>query len=152
MHTHPLPSPCACTTLRKASRAITRFYDEALETAGVTATQFAVMRAVERQGTVTMSHVAKTLVMDRTSFYRAVMPLVRDRLLRYARSTGDARAKCLAITPKGRARMAAAAKAWEDAQDRMVSRIGPQRWKQTAALLLTLADDVSTWTNDESDE
>src|SRR5262249_5171925 len=65
-------TPCACTTLRKAARAVTRFYDAAIERAGMTTTQFAVLRAAERAGTVTMSRVADDLVMDRTSLYRTV--------------------------------------------------------------------------------
>lgn len=142
--------PCACTTLRKASRAVTRFYDEAIAAAGLTAAQLAVLRAVERHGTVTMSRVADALVMDRTSFYRAVAPLVRDGLLRDGALAGDARAKCVALTPKGRARMAAAATAWEAAQDRMIARVGAQRWRDLSALLLEITDDVKTWTLEAS--
>src|SRR5437879_13899705 len=77
-------TPCACTTLRKAARAVTRFYDAAIERAGMTTTQFAVLRAAERAGTVTMSRVADDLVMDRTSLYRTVAPLLREGWLRRA--------------------------------------------------------------------
>ena len=90
--------PCTCTTIRKAARAVTRFYDEALGRAGLTATQFAVMRAVERAGTVTMSRVADALVMDRTSLYRTVAPLMREGLLRCTSAEDDARAKCLVVS------------------------------------------------------
>ena len=142
-------TPCACTTLRKAARAVTRFYDAAIERAGMTTTQFAVLRAAERAGTVTMSRVADDLVMDRTSLYRTVAPLLRDGWLRCASSDDDARAKCLVVTPLGRSRIARAAKEWDAAQARVVAHIGRRRWGRLSASLLEIAEQVRTWTPEE---
>jgi len=126
---------CACTTLRKASRAVTRFYDEALRPTDLTATQFAVMRAVEREKKVPMSHVARTLVMDRTTFYRAIAPLLRAGDLRWAPSAGDGRAKWLQLSASGRRRMNRAAGRWAAAQRRMVEKIGLARWRELSRWL-----------------
>jgi DNA-binding MarR family transcriptional regulator len=142
--------PCACTTLRKASRAVTRYYDEAIERAGMTTTQFAVLRGVERAGAVTMSRIADTLIMDRTSLYRVIAPLLRDGLLKSASSGDDARAKWLAVTPLGRSRMARAAKEWETAQARMMAHIGRRRWRRLSASLLEIAEAVRTWSSGEA--
>jgi DNA-binding MarR family transcriptional regulator len=151
MYIHQMSSspPCACTTLRKAARAVTRFYDAAIERAGMTTTQFAVLRAAERAGTVTMSRLADDLVMDRTSLYRTVAPLLRDGWLRSEASDDDARAKCVVLTPLGRSRIARAAKEWEVAQARVVAHIGPQRWASLSASLLEIAEQVRTWTPEE---
>src|SRR2546423_11508459 len=140
IHQMSYSSPCACTTLRKAARAVTRFYDAAIERAGITTTQFAVLRAAERAGTVTMSRVADDLVMDRTSLYRTVAPMLRDGWLRSAPSDDDARAKCVVITPLGRSRMACAAREWDVVQARVVAHIGHRRWGRLSASLLEIAD------------
>jgi DNA-binding MarR family transcriptional regulator len=136
------PWPCACTTLRKASRAVTRFYDEALRATRFTTTQFAVMRAVSREGNVPMSRVAETLVMDRTSLYRAVAPLLRGKDLELAPSPEDGRAKVLRVTESGKRRMARAARKWASAQQRMVETMGIDRWRELSQLLEQTAEDA----------
>ena len=141
--------PCACTTIRKAARAITRFYDEAIERGGLTSTQFAVLRAVEREGDAPMSRVADALVMDRTSLYRVVAPLVRDRLLRCSSSNDDARAKHLTLTPLGRAQIARAARHWAAAQSRVEAHVGTQQWQRMSVWLTELADEVRTWSAED---
>jgi hypothetical protein len=73
--------PCACTTLRKAARAISRIYDEALAGAGINVTQLAILRAIGRAGDdgAPLSRLAENLVMDNTSLYRGLGPLIRSR-------------------------------------------------------------------------
>ena len=137
------------TTLRKAARAVTRFYDAAIERAGMTTTEFAVLRAAERAGTVTMSRVADDLVMDRTFLYRAVAPLLREGWLRCAPSDDDTGAKCVVITSLGRSRIARAASEWDAAQARVVAHIGRRRWGRLSASLLEIAEQVRTWTPEE---
>jgi DNA-binding MarR family transcriptional regulator len=129
-------APCACTTLRKASRAVTRFYDEALRPTRLTTTQFAVMRAIHRAGKVPMSHVAETLVMDRTSLYRSVAPLLRAGDLQSVSSEEDSRAKFLQLSTSGKRRMARAARNWAVAQRQMVQKIGSARWLELSQWLL----------------
>jgi DNA-binding MarR family transcriptional regulator len=133
-------SPCACTTLRKASRAVTRFYDEMLRPEGLTATQLAILRAVDREGQVPMSHVAEALVMDRTSLYRAVGPLLRAGDLVSVPSEEDGRAKFLRLTGSGKRRLARAGRRWARAQKQMIEEIGPDRWPDLSRLLHETAE------------
>ena len=44
------PAQCACARLRKAARAVTQFYDQALKPAGVTPNQFTILATLERSG------------------------------------------------------------------------------------------------------
>lgn len=115
----------------------------------MTTTHFAVLREVERAGMVTMSRVADALIMDRTSLYRVIAPLLRDGLLQCTSSDDDARAKCLAVTRLGKSRMVRAAREWEAAQARLVSHVGPREWQRLSASLLELAEQVRTWTPEE---
>jgi DNA-binding MarR family transcriptional regulator len=133
-------TPCACTTLRKASRAVTRFYDDVLRPTELTTTQFAILRAVAREGRVPMSRVAEALVMDRTSLYRAVAPLLRSKDLELAPSNRDGRAKVLRLSQKGKRRMERAAGRWALAQRRMVKQIGAARWRELSRWLLETSE------------
>jgi DNA-binding MarR family transcriptional regulator len=132
--------PCACTTLRKASRAVTRFYDEMLRPEGLTATQLAVLRAVDREGAVPMSHVADALVMDRTSLYRSVGPLLRAGDLVSVPSEADGRAKFLRLSRSGKRRLARAGRRWALAQKKMIEEIGPDRWPDLSRWLHETAE------------
>ncbi|MES2289741.1 MAG: MarR family winged helix-turn-helix transcriptional regulator [Pseudomonadota bacterium] len=118
--------PCVCTTLRKASRAVTRAYDEGLADSGMTITQFAVLRNLDRQGAMPLSRLAELLVMDRTSLYRLIAPLERHGWVSVADGAG--RAKLASITDAGRAAMLAATPAWEKVQDGLVGAMGAEAW------------------------
>lgn len=67
--------------MRRATRALTRAYDEALAPFGITVQQFAILRDIQRAGTIPLPRLAEGLVMDRTSLYRALPPLEREGLL-----------------------------------------------------------------------
>jgi DNA-binding MarR family transcriptional regulator len=121
-----LSHPCVCTTLRKASRAVTRAYDEGLADSGMTITQFAVLRNLDRQGAMPLSRLAELLVMDRTSLYRLIAPLERHG--RVSVADGEGRAKLASITDAGRAAMLAATPAWEKVQDGLVGAMGAEAW------------------------
>ena len=128
--------PCVCTTLRKASRAVTRAYDEGLSDSGMTITQFAVLRNLDRQGQMPLSRLAELLVMDRTSLYRLIAPLERQDRVRIVNGVG--RAKLASITDAGRAAMAAATPAWERVQERLTLAMGTEAWSALQAQLRVL--------------
>lgn len=132
------PHPCVCTTLRKASRAVTRAYDEGLCDTGMTITQFAVLRNLDRQGGMPLSRLAELLVMDRTSLYRLIAPLERQGWV----SVGDGggRAKRASISDAGRATMLAATPAWERVQDKLTDAMGAEAWSALQASLRRLGD------------
>ena len=119
---------CACTNLRKAARAIARFYEEHLAAAGLTATQFAVLRTVERKGRILLSRLAEELVMDRTSLYRAMAPLLEHRWLRTGGDPLDKRALAVELTPSGMKKIRAALPCWEKAQKAFLAEFGRANW------------------------
>lgn len=133
MHMHqrisPLDLPCACTSLRKAARAVTRVYDEALAETGLNAAQLAILRALGRAGEagIALSRLAEQLVMDRTSLYRALQPLARAGFIAVEGGT-TGRAKTAFVTEEGRRKAEVAAPFWEAAQSRVVGEFGSKRW------------------------
>jgi DNA-binding MarR family transcriptional regulator len=142
MHMHYMPTaidlPCACTTLRKATRAVSRIYDEALAAAGINVTQLAILRAIERAGDAgaPLSRLAENLVMDNTSLYRGLGPLIRSRWV-VVTQAGKGRTKLVRLTTKGKRVTDAAAEPWEAAQSKVVEAFGVDRW---AALHQSIAD------------
>lgn len=122
MHMHQT-SPCLCTTLRKASRAITRIYDEHLAGSGMTTTQFAILRNLAREGDMSLSRLAELLVMDRTSLYRTIDPIERHGWVAIAPAP-QGRAKIARLTQAGQAALDGALGAWEAAQTSMAGAIG----------------------------
>lgn len=143
MHMHsdrsPVDLPCACTTVRKAARAISRVYDDALAGAGMNVGQLAILRAIGRADPagVALGSLAATLVMDNTSLYRALAPLERAGWVEITPS-GTGRAKRVRHTDAGRAATAAAAAAWQAVQSRIVTAFGVARWADVQAAIADL--------------
>jgi DNA-binding MarR family transcriptional regulator len=130
--------PCACTALRKATRAVSRIYDDALATVGMNITQFAILRVIGRAGDggVPLSRLAESLVMDKTSLYRGLGPLIRSGWVVVTQAR-KGRTKLVRLTTKGRRVTDAAAEPWEAAQSNVVEAFGLERW---AALHESIAD------------
>jgi DNA-binding MarR family transcriptional regulator len=130
--------PCACTTLRKATRALSRIYDDALAAVGMNVTQLAILRVIGRVGDsgVPLSRLAESLVMDKTSLYRGLGPLIRSGWV-VVKQAGKGRTKLVRLTTKGRRVTDAAAEPWEAAQSKVLEAFGVERW---AALHQSIAD------------
>ncbi len=127
-------SECLCERLRRAARAATRLYEEALATVELTATQFAILVALHLRGALPLSRLAERLVLDRTSLYRAVRPLARRGVLRVA-AGGTGRERLAALTAAGRRLIERSLPAWEDTQRRFVEALGVRTWRALSSTL-----------------
>ena len=124
---------CICVNLRRASRAISQLYDEAMAASGLKVTQFSLLRAIERNEPVAITVLADDMELDRTTLARNLAPLERDRLL--TRSGGrDQRVTEVRLTPAGRAAIARALPLWETAQAMVGQHLGPQQLTQLRAI------------------
>jgi DNA-binding MarR family transcriptional regulator len=118
---------CACSNLRKAARAVTQIYESALEPSGIRATQLPVLVALSLMEQAPLTRVADVLVMDRTTLSRNLRPLERCGWVRIRRGP-DRRERYLSLTGTGRAALERALPFWEEAQARVVGKIGQARW------------------------
>ena len=119
---------CVCLNLRKASRIITQMYDDALKPSGLRSTQLPVLATLVSAGPMTVNSVAEELLMDRTSLSRLLRPLVTRGLIKMTPGQ-DRRTRELSITDRGREAVAAAIPMWDGVQDRVVERLGQNRWR-----------------------
>jgi DNA-binding MarR family transcriptional regulator len=128
---------CACGKLRKASRAVTQYYEAALQPSNLTITQFGLLVALNLAEPVPIGVLADELVMDRTTLKRNIELLVRDGMVEIVQGN-DRRAKLLKSTGKGRTSFERAIPLWDKAQNSLVARFGKQNLKELGNSLAAL--------------
>jgi DNA-binding MarR family transcriptional regulator len=115
---------CNCLAIRQAARHVTQFYDRYLAPAGLRTTQFSILAKLKARGPLSINGLAEQMVMDRTTLGRNILPLEREGLIEIAPGSTDRRMKEVKLTEAGRARLAAAAPAWAEAQARFEEVFG----------------------------
>lgn len=120
---------CTCFNLRKATRAVTQLYDEALRPSGLRATQFSLLSVVGAFGTVSISDLAEEAVMDRTTLTRNLSVLEQEGLIRIEPGE-DARVREVSLTPAAVEKLAEARSYWAKAQAHMTDALGAPRVKR----------------------
>lgn len=118
---------CTCFNLRKATRALTQIYDEALRPVGLGANQIAILTIVKAMGPVGMSNLAAELVMDRTTLTRNLKPLQNSGYLK-SQPGKDKRQRMITLTPSGRNALVKAEPIWKAVQTRIAKNLGHTRW------------------------
>jgi DNA-binding MarR family transcriptional regulator len=137
MITETTSSPCVCARLRRASRALTRVYDEALQPIGLTVTQFSLLRNVERMGEPTVTELADVTGHERSGLWRGLQPLARDGLLILAPGS-DQRTRRVRLTDAGRDVLVRGLPGWTAAQTRVETVLGEERRGELIKLLQEL--------------
>ena len=129
-----LLAECACSDLRRATRAVSRMYEDYLRGEGLTATQFALLGLIRAEKQLSISALGRHMVMDRTSITRALAPLERDGLI-HSRPGADKRIRIVSLTNKGRKLAERAEPRWRQAQEALLETIGEDHWRAMLTLL-----------------
>ncbi len=129
---------CVCANLRRATRAVTKIYDDALRPSGLKITQFNLLGSLMALGPTTLSELAKDMVIDRTTLTRNLEPL-EARGLVASQGGADRRERQLTITAEGVAALTAAYPLWQAAQKSIMKLIGQANWQAAAPALRALA-------------
>lgn len=129
-----------CASLRRASRAVTRFYDARMASCGLKASQYTVLRTLEAAGPRRQHDLADALSADQTTMSRVLGPLEREGWI-IARVGDDRRERHFSLTPAGRRKLAAAEPLWRRAQDDLKARLEAHEWEalRSAVSRLTTA-------------
>jgi DNA-binding MarR family transcriptional regulator len=136
---HQLPylseyGPCACSQLRRAARKLSLLYDQALQPAAVTVTQYALLVNVARAGEISRTALATQLGTDRTTLTRNLLPLEKAGLIVPAESA-DRRERLIRLSAGGTRKVRESFPLWQKAQERFASQMGPAKLKQFRAAL-----------------
>lgn len=130
-------SGCTCFKLRSLSRRVTQFYDRALAACGLKVTQFSLLAhalRAQREGSLSVSELARLLASDRTTVTRNLRPLVAAGLIEVG-AGGDARSRSVVVTPAGAAAYRAALPIWREAETRMRVLLGGDQIAQLHDLI-----------------
>jgi DNA-binding MarR family transcriptional regulator len=126
--------PCACASLRRTARAVTRMYNHELRPTGLELTQFTLLMALEITGETTQGALGKLLALDTTSLTRMLRPLTDGGWVG-VKAGDDRRQRLLRLTSLGRQKLEHARPHWERAQSRLQKALGEPGWSQMGGLL-----------------
>jgi DNA-binding MarR family transcriptional regulator len=116
-------APCACTVLRRATRAVTAAYDAALAPSGLRVTQFSVLRTLAWLGPLPVTRLAKEAALDRSTMGRNLNPLERRGMVALVAGATDGRERIAHLTPAGEAAITAATPHWLATQARVAALV-----------------------------
>ena len=119
--------PCACQDLRRATRVVTRIYDQQLAKAGIEITQFGLLTALDLTGGANQKRLSAGFAMDSTTLTRT-LGLMRKQGWVRARRGRDKRERLFSLTRAGRRQLAAAQPFWAAAQRRLRKELGDSGW------------------------
>jgi len=128
---------CHCILLRKATRKVSSYYDEALAPLGVNIGQFSLLRNIRRMEPVSLTDLAHKVELDRSTVGRNAKVLERMELIAIGHGE-DQREAMLTIAPKGREILEKGAPLWDSVQDGIEARLGREKAKQLQNLLAEL--------------
>lgn len=117
---------CACANLRGLTRLVTNFYDSILEPSGLRITQFTLLAALAKLGTVSLKELGEALMIDPTTLNRNLKPLEKQGLVE-SHSGEDQRTRLVSLSEQGQARFNEILPLWEQAQTRLIDGLGQEK-------------------------
>ena len=133
---YELGGSCLCNTLRCASRAVSRHYDQELREHGLRTTQFSLLWQLKR-GEVRQRDLGAITSHDETTLTRNLRPLI-DAGWVSVRTGQDRREKWVHLTRMGMRKLEEARPAWERAQGSLRLRLSKGAWSALFDLLPNL--------------
>ncbi|MDQ2775998.1 MAG: MarR family winged helix-turn-helix transcriptional regulator [Acidobacteriota bacterium] len=128
------PLPCACQSLRRLTRVVTRLYDREVRKAGIEISQFGLLAALATLGEANQKTLSAGFAMDSTTLTRT-LALLRKRGWIAVRPGKDRRERVFRLTEAGKRQLAAAKPYWEEAERRLRRTVGAAAWKQMQSLV-----------------
>jgi DNA-binding MarR family transcriptional regulator len=135
--------PCLCGNFRRASRALTQLYEDALRPFGLRPTQHTILQALVRTGEIPQRKLGFILAMDTTSLTRTIAIMRRKRWVR-ERPGKDRRERLLSLSAHGEKELSRVLPAWKKLQSRLRRRLGPKAWDQLFRLTHEVTRVVTT--------
>lgn len=119
---------CTCGELRKAARAVTMLYDNAVKSSGLQSTQFGLLHLISKTDSIRISDLAAKMGTDRTTLTRNLAILEREGLIKISEGT-DHRTRNVSATQKGRGAIVRAIPLWNEVQYKVKQNMGESSWQ-----------------------
>jgi DNA-binding MarR family transcriptional regulator len=133
--------PCICASMRRATRAVTRLYDQELREVALRSTQFTLLQVLHLAGSMTQGDLDSLLSLDSTTLSRSLQPLVAAGWVKSERGE-DRRERHLRLTASGERKFQDALPAWRRAQKQLTKTIG-RDWERLERDLRQIAGSVT---------
>ncbi len=134
---------CPTFNLKKISRVMTKFYDEALQSAAISSGQLVILLVLARDGATSYARLSRELSMDSTAVGRAAKALYARGLVSIDPIEGSRR-KTVAITEAGTACLEKAVPLWQQATERFLSDFGDAAWSRLRSDLSRASKTIPT--------
>jgi len=134
---------CLCASFRRASRALTQHYEEALRPLGIRATQFTILQALSLVGVVTQGKLGEILAIDSTTLTRTLEIMRREGWIEKRRGR-DGRERSVALARAGKEQLARALPVWQEVQAELQRELGSERWDSLLNLTHQVTGKVAT--------
>jgi DNA-binding MarR family transcriptional regulator len=121
------PTTCTCGKLRRLTRRVTQIYDQFLEPAGLTITQYGILGSIAANEGITIGALADIMVMDPTTLTRNLRPIEQQGLINLVRDTADRRRQGIWISERGSTALREAKPYWRKAQSHVAAIIGQDK-------------------------
>lgn len=132
-------SQCHCITLRRASNAITEYYDVALQEVGLTTSQYSLLKNLGRLEMASTSELAEQVNLDRSTLVRNLKPLL-ERGLIVDLAKENARNHQFQVSETGMALLEEANPRWQKAQDGIKAYLGKENVEMLMEMLYRLQE------------
>ena len=129
-----LPTECLCTQLRRASRGVTRLYDDALSDVGLNVAQYSLLRHLQRLQQPSITELAEAMGLERSTLGRNLRVLQGKGLVQMG-GGADQRNRLVLLSESGAQALALAQDAWQHVQARLKQHLQPQHREALGELL-----------------
>jgi DNA-binding MarR family transcriptional regulator len=102
---------CACSALRRVTRAVTQHYERHFRGTGLRVTQFTILATLAQTGPLSISELSAKLGLERTTLSRNLR-LIENKGWVSALAHDDQRVRKMTLTAKGRKKAANALTVW----------------------------------------
>lgn len=131
------PSHCSCLNVRRASKAITQYYDRILSPSGLTTAQLSLLRNIKKAQMPTIGELAVIMRIDRTTINRNMKPMLAAEFIS-TKQGKDSRMKIVTLTKSDNEVLAEGCKLWQEAQKSIREYLGEEDLAKLVELLSKL--------------
>lgn len=134
---------CACANLRQTDLVVTQFYDGVLAPSGLYALQFGLLSVITNVAPITINRLAEIMDMDRVTLRRHLKILIDEDLIRIEEDE-DRGTSQVFLTQEGEQAVGRALPLWQEAQERIGSAFGRERFNALLGELLAMRTALSS--------
>lgn len=116
-------SVCHCITMRRASNAITEYYDAAFKPLQLTTSQYSLLKNLSRLETASTSELAEQMKLDRSTLVRNLKPMLQRGLI-CDLAKENARNHKYTLSESGEELLQKAMPVWAQAQEEIQAYLG----------------------------